>query len=67
VEVELPVARGRTFDADRIEIESLSGPRLSVPEGLDRSVAKAGGFAWTPRMVYRARFGRLKQQSCGSF
>ena len=34
VEVELPAARGRTLGADRIEIELLSGRRLSVPEGL---------------------------------
>jgi transposase len=34
VEVELPAARGRTFGADRIEIELRSGRRLSVPEGL---------------------------------
>lgn len=34
VEVELPAARGSTFGADRIEIELLSGRRLSVPEGL---------------------------------
>lgn len=35
VEVELPSARScRTFGADRIEVELLSGRRLSVPEGL---------------------------------
>ena len=34
VEVELPAARGGTFGAERIEIELLSGRRLSVPEGL---------------------------------
>jgi transposase len=38
VEVELPVARGRTSSADRVEIELLSGRRLSVPQelGLER-------------------------------
>ena len=34
VEVELPAARGRTLEADRIDIELFNGRRLSVPEGL---------------------------------